>query len=870
MNAMPRSGTTRPRPELLAPAGSRESVRAAIENGADAVYFGLDCGFNARVRAANFRPDELPGMMAELHRRGVLGYVTLNALAFSNELEEVEQLIRLAAQAGVDALLVQDIGVARLARAICPDLPLHASTQMTLTSAECIEVARELGIERAVLARELSVREIAEIRQKTDLPLEAFVHGALCVAYSGQCLTSESLGGRSANRGHCAQACRLPYELVCDGEDVDLGEMKYLLSPQDLAAYELIPDLIDAGICSLKIEGRLKQPEYVANITKHYRDAIDSAMNGGSVQLDATAVQEMELSFSRGFSPGWLGGCDHKMLVPGLSSAKRGILLGEVTAVRGSRVEVSLAAPVAAGDGVVFEGDRVSNAEQGGRVFHVRQNGTLVDSIIASGRVELEFGNGVLDFDSLWPGQQLWKTDDPQLTKRLRQTFVGDRVLRRVPLHLKVTARVDHPLLIEGHSDNGATCRVISESPLEAARRHPLTQDVLREQLSRLGQTIFELADLGVSITGEPMIPLSVLGSLRREMVEQLEATSAQRSARELARHSPLTEMRAAIANRGTLNKGGTSSVPGSALDEVRATAWQAGSDAPSVAERGPTLTVLCRSLPQLEAVLHTGVTSVMADLADIRQYREAVATAHDRGAGILIATPRIQKPDEAPLFKALEKHGADGILVRNLAGLRYYSSRGIPIVADFSLNAANELTAEWLIDQGASRVTASYDLNRDQLLDLVAVTPSEWLEVVIHQHMPMFHMEHCVFCAVLSPGTNKTNCGRPCDDHVVQLRDRVGMEHPLTADVGCRNTLFNATPQSAAEVVPALLDAGIREFRIELLVESPSDIAATIALYRRLLNGEVTGQHVWKTLNATNRVGVTRGTLEAAGTFPV
>ena len=845
---------TRPRPELLAPAGSRESVRAAIENGADAVYFGLDCGFNARVRAANFHPDELPDVMSELHRRGVLGFVTLNTLAFSNELEEVEQLIRLAAQAGVDALLVQDIGVARLAQALCPELPLHASTQMTLTSTECIEVARELGLERVVLARELSIREIAEIRKQTDIPLEAFVHGALCVAYSGQCLTSESLGGRSANRGHCAQACRLPYELVCDGEDVDFGEVKYLLSPQDLAAYDLIPELIDAGISSLKIEGRLKQPEYVANITRHYRDAIESAVNGGLVQLDATAVQEMELSFSRGFSPGWLGGCDHKMLVPGLSSAKRGILLGNVRAVRGARVEVELAAPISAGDGVVFEGDRTSDSEQGGRVFHVRQNGQPAGSSVDAGAVELEFGNGVLDFDALWPGQQLWKTDDPQLTKRLRQTFAGDRMLRRVSLRLNVTATVGQPLVIEGHADNGATCRVVSESPLEAARRHPLTKAVLREQLSRLGRTIFELTDLDTSITGEPMIPLSVLGGLRREMIGQLDSTPVQRTERKLAEHSPLTEMRSVIHARQRRHEEQS----------------EASSHPDSGIEATLQLAVLCHSLSQLEAVLDTGITAVMADFADIRQYREAVAIAHGRRAEILIATPRIQKPDEAPLFKALEKHGADGILVRNLSGLRYYSSRDIPVVADFSLNAANELTAEWLIDQGASRVTASYDLNREQLLDLVAATPPRWLEVVIHQHMPMFHMEHCVFCAVLSPGTNKTNCGRPCDDHVVQLRDRVGMEHSLTADVGCRNTLFNATPQSAAEAVPALLRSGLRHFRIELLDDSPNEVAATIDLYRHLLAGQVTGQHVWKALNATNRVGVTRGTLEAAGSFPV
>ena len=202
---------------------------------------------------------------------------------FPGELPGVEAVLRQIGQAGADALLVQDLGLARLARAVCPDLSLHASTQMTLTCAEGIEAARDLGIERVVAARELSLNEIRRIRSQTDLPLEVFVHGALCVAYSGQCLTSESLGGRSANRGVCAQACRLPYELICDGQDVDLGDRKYLLSPQDLAAYALVPELVAAGVAALKIEGRLKKPEYVANITHHYRRAIDAAVRRPAV-----------------------------------------------------------------------------------------------------------------------------------------------------------------------------------------------------------------------------------------------------------------------------------------------------------------------------------------------------------------------------------------------------------------------------------------------------------------------------------------------------------------------------------------------------------------------------------------------------------
>jgi putative protease len=270
--------------------------------------------------------------------------------------------------------------------------------------------------------------------------------------------------------------------------------------------------------------------------------------------------------------------------------------------------------------------------------------------------------------------------------------------------------------------------------------------------------------------------------------------------------------------------------------------------------------------------VASAGVASLIVDFQDIREYRIAVEAARQEGVGkswskvppaIYLATPRIQKPGEMGVFRAMARHGADGFLVRNLAGMPFCAEHGIPFVCDFSLNAANQWTVDYLRSRGAERVTVSYDLNRDQLLDLVDSVPPEWLEVVIHQHMPMFHMEHCVFCAVLSPGTNKTNCGRPCDVHAVKLRDRVGMEHVLVADVGCRNTLFNAVPQSAAEVVPTLLTRGLRNFRIELLSENADEARSIVQLYRELLAGRTGGKQVWQRLRASNRVGVTRGTLE-------
>ncbi len=827
---------TNPRrqPELLAPAGDRDCVRAAVENGADAVYFGLECGFNARVRATNLHLDELPDVMALLHGRGVKGYVTLNTLVFPGELDWVEQVVVRITDAGADAVLVQDLGLARMIMELSPDLPIHASTQMTLTSAECIRAVEDLGIQRVVLARELSLREISKIHRQTNVELETFVHGALCVAYSGQCLTSESLGGRSANRGHCAQACRLPYDLICDDRDVELGPVKYLLSPQDLAAYALVPDLIDAGVASFKIEGRLKTPEYVANITRHYRRAIDAAMGGRPVEFTRRDVTEMELSFSRGFSPGWLNGCDHKMLVPGLSSAKRGVLIGEVVkAIRGQRVLVCLTDTIARGDGVVFEGDREHNEEQGGRIYEIFRNGQSLDSPVASGNVEITFGRGAIQMGRLLPGQRIWKTDDPRLTARLRKTFAGSRPLRHVPLDLEVNAAVGARLRITGRADNGAACRVESDEPLAKALKHPATHAMLVRQLGRLGNTTFELRNVTANIHGQPMVPLSVLGKLRSAMVAQLDAYSRYRPTRRINRRAM--------------------SGPWPAIS----------ADAATDSAAAPELRVLCRSLEQLGTVIDCGVNSVIVDFQDIREYRAAVQLARQNEAQILLATPRIQKPDEMGIFRAMRKHGADGLLVRNLAAMLFCAEQQIPFDCDFSLNAANQLTVEYLRDHGARTITVSYDLNRDQLLDLVAVVPCSWLEVVIHQHMPMFHMEHCVFCAVLSPGTNKTNCGRPCDHHQVRMRDRIGMEHILKADVGCRNTLFNAVPQSAAETVPALLARGLGLFRVELAPDDLTDPRETIQFYRDLLAGDVTGKHVWQQLNAANRVGVTRGTLE-------
>ncbi len=819
--------------ELLAPAGDWDCVRAAIENGADAVYFGLDCGFNARHRAKNFGIADLPELMTLLRRRGLRGYVTMNTLVFPSELPALTDVIEKVAEAGVDAVLVQDFGVARLVRAICPELEIHASTQMSLTSAETIAVARQLGLSRVVLARELSVSEIRSIASATDIPLEVFIHGALCVAYSGQCLTSESLGGRSANRGHCAQACRLPYELICDGKDRPLDDVRFLLSPQDLAGYAAIPELIDAGVASLKIEGRLKTPEYVANITQHYRRAIDEALSAGTVTMGDDEQREMELSFSRGFSLGWLAGNDHKRLVPGLSSAKRGIELGTVIDVDHDRLKLWLDAPVALGDGLAISGAKLGDT-QGARIYCLENDVRETADAMDAGQIAwIGFGRDDIDFDRVELDTKVFKTDDPKLNKRLRKSYSGDDPKHRTAVDITVSAKAGSPLKLSGKLSDRVQAEVIGDEDLNVARTRPADQAMLREKVARLGGTPFVLGEFRAMIEDAPMVPVGMLNQLRRRLVDRLIAGLETCPVRKIDRE----------AGRQLLQR------PDAAT--VRQT-------------ETPRIAVLCRNLEQLAAVLETEASIVYADFHDIRQYADAVRLARCANKPIGIATVRMQKPGETGLLRVLLRHEPDFVLSRNLAAIQFFHEHQLPAIADFSLNVANHLSADWLARLGVLRMTASYDLNRDQLYDLVGSMPSSMLEVVVHQHMPLFHMEHCVFCAVLSPGTNKTNCGRPCDRHVVQLRDRVGAEHTLHADVACRNTLYNELAQSGAETVQPLMQSGVEWFRVELLHENAKESIATVQIYQRLLRGELSAKEVWQQLKASNRVGVTRGTLES------
>ena len=815
------------RPEILAPAGDRDALSAALAAGADAVYFGLDDGFNARARAANFPSEALADVVAWIHRANARAYVTLNTLVFEPELPVVEELIRRVAAAGVDAIIVQDPAVARIARALCPALEVHGSTQMTASSPLAAQLlAEHLHLTRIVVPRELSLEEIRAYAAGAPVPVEVFIHGALCVAWSGQCLSSEAWGGRSANRGQCAQACRLPYRLVVDDRERDLGDVEYLLSPQDLVGTDVVAELAAIpGVASLKIEGRLKGPHYVATTVAHYRAAL-----GDPVAADIPADERsLHIAYSRGGSRGFLAGTDHQTLVEGRFPRHRGLPLGRITRVERDSVIVArdpirANAPRVeprAGMGVVFDRSRPEEPEEGGPIFAVEETPDAI---------RLVFGRPGPDLANVAPGDIVWISSDPKLTRAgERAAEAGRQPLGRIAVELAVRGAAGTPLAVVARR-GAIEAHAATSSLLAPARGAGLTREVLADKLGALGGTPFHLAALDVAALAPGLhVPVSELKEVRRQLVAQLDAAIV-RVDRHVRAESVLDELRADVAPR----------------------------------EAAIEVVPLCRTDAQLDALLDLGVPEVELDWMELVGLGKAVERARRRGVRVGVATVRVQKPGEERIDAHLARLAPDHVLVRSWGSLAYF--RGLeqrPVLhGDFSLNVTSSITAAWVLGCGLETITAAHDLDRTQLLAMLAESARGRVAVTIHHHIPTFHTEHCVYAHLLSSGRDYRSCGRPCEQHAVALRDRVGLVHPVVVDVGCRNTVFNAQAQSAASLVPDLLARGVRRLRVELVRESAAETARVVEAYRALAANQIAPAEAVRRAAVHEQFGVTRGTM--------
>jgi putative protease len=856
------------KPEILAPAGGYEQLYAAAENGADAVYFGVS-NFNARARAENFSVDDLVQVMSYLHERNMKGYLVLNVLIFDDELVALAEIAQKARSAGVDAVIVQDLGAVELIKAAAPGLAIHGSTQMTVTSVEGMEFSRTRGLERVVVGRELSVEDIAEISRNTDVEIEAFVHGALCVSYSGQCFSSEAWGGRSANRGQCAQACRLPYGLLVDGELKDFAE-RYVLSPQDLAAIDLIPEMIQAGVASLKIEGRLKGPEYVAMTTQAYRNAVDAAWTGlqngkrvGSDEMcDSKSWEELKCVFSRaqddahdGLTEGFLGGTKHQTLVRGRNPRHRGVYVGRVISIERNRIIVDVeGAGVKLGDGLVVDQGRPEDVEVGGSIFELRDSKRRKKEACKGEVVEIWLGPGDVDVSRVRKGDLIFKNKDPALMRRLRNSYeaVSSSSRRRAPLRVSLKSHIGKPLEIKVTEIGGEGREVTTStaSCVQVASKKPTSIEDIRKAVGvHLGDEgsfyleCFEFdGDLDdVSGIHSGFIPLKEVKDARRKAIQAL---LQQPSPTTVALEDP---SKLVNALQSTFNHGCSSAVK---LE-------------PRDIPQSPRLRVLCRTPQQvLAAATVEWLEEIVLDFLEVKGLKKSCEVVRAANKRVVVAMPRILKPQEKHLWEYYTTLDADALLVRGTGAIQQFYNMGGPgavverdgnpigtipaLEGDFSLNASNALTASLLLDSGLESLALTFDCNSSQILGILErLGPrSGQVEIIIHSNLPIFHTEHCLFARFLSDGDDYTNCGRPCESKSLHIRDpSTGRDHLVEADMGCRNTIFEATSQTAVSYLSEFRSMGAGVFRVELVDQPPNVIPVLLEGYRSIITADKRNQ---------------------------
>ena len=824
----------RQRPEVLAPVGNLEMFKAAIHHGADAVYVGMP-GYNARARTEDMSFEQLGEMIQEAHLYGVKVLVAFNILIFQEELGVLLPDLQALIATQPDAIIVQDMGLVRLIRALSPHQVIHGSTQMTVTHHRAIHLLEDLDIKRFVLGREVSMTEMKDIRDSTERELEVFVHGALCVAYSGQCLTSESFGGRSANRGQCAQSCRLPYDLIVDGEKKDMGARQHLVSPKDLCGLEDVPALVDLGIDSFKIEGRYKSPEYVATTSSSYKKAI------ARTTLDPEDLFDMEVSFSRGTFTGWLKGADHNQLVDGISHAHRGSHMGSFVKWRlesgNPTLVVDLDHVPEKGDSLLFTDARGANLV-GGKVYEVTN---LKDQ-----RWELSMAQ---DFDAQQlkgKGIQVFCQRSPARDKKWQRQWKDKALGKKIPLTLWVRGSRGETLCVEAEDDLGHKVKVYSEQTLEPASKRALDEDSLQKGLGGWGGSCFQVQQWNFHVDGDLFLPMGQVKLCRQMAQESLERLRSQHQPPEL---KPLDQVQEWM--------------------DAQAFAPQE-SMAPSVST--PSLRVLIREPAQLEAIQGTEVSEVILDYRHGVAYGPSIQKVREMGYRVSVATTRIVKPGEERRLNDLLRLRPDGVLVRNLSALHFFNEHreewSVPLSGDFSLNVCNHLSASYLLGKGLEIWCPSYDLNLSQLKALLGKVNPEQVELTLHQYMPSFHMEHCVFATFLSNGHDITDCGMVCRQHKVELRDSKGVRHPLLADQECRNTMFNGVPQSVASVIPEFLTQGVKRFRLEALTESPEELRQKITGYLDVLHGHMKGRVLKERLGLSEKFGVTEGQVLSDRTY--
>lgn len=792
--------------ELLAPVGSFEALKAAVQNGANAVYLGGK-DFGARASANNFDRDELKEAVKYAHIRGVQVFVTTNTLRKENEIEDFLEYAKFLYDIDVDAIILQDIGMARLIKRELPDFELHASTQMVAHSLEDVKYLESVGFDRVVLAREVTVEEIKYICDNCKADIEVFVHGALCVCYSGQCLMSSMIGNRSGNRGRCAQPCRQRYELI----DVYTGEVvnsngDYLLSPRDLNAIEEIDKVIDAGVHSLKIEGRMKRPEYVATVIDGYRKTIDEYLATNKLNVSDKTINDLYTIFNRKFTKGLLLGDVGKDMMNSQLPNNQGLYVGTVVDYnkKAKRLKIKLANTLKKGDGINLGGGTIGRIIKNGNIETIGYKGETIE----------------LDFvGEARKGQIVFKTSDSELMDRVQATFTQDKEFVKNIIDAKITIKLGQkPILtLKDRHSNEAT--IEGDKIVEEAMKVALSKEKVETQLRKLGNTPYELDLLEIELDDNVSLPISLLNQMRRDCIELLD------------------KERVSIKNRKYKNK----------TVKYKPVLYNRN--------KQQEISVKVKNLEQLESALECGVDRIYYE--DTNTIDKAMSLAMKYNKKVIYSAPRIIRNKEYNHLAKANNAGVESVQVGNYGSIDYFKDKKLNI--DYYLNAFNSETINYYKEIGADTLCISQELNINEIKETIKYTDIN-IESVVYGYTPLMITEYCPM-GVIVRDCKKDKRVAKCKESIYALRNSKGDEFRVSQDIFCRSTIYNSNVTCMLDNLYELHEIGINVLRLDFTLEDKETVKEVIEAYQEVLSNDYKlGTKATKLYNKLDEKGTTAG----------
>ena len=792
--------------ELLAPVGSFEALKAAVQNGANAVYLGGK-DFGARASANNFDRDELKEAVKYAHIRGVQVFVTTNTLRKENEIEDFLEYAKFLYDIDVDAIILQDIGMARLIKRELPDFELHASTQMVAHSLEDVKYLESVGFDRVVLAREVTVEEIKYICDNCKADIEVFVHGALCVCYSGQCLMSSMIGNRSGNRGRCAQPCRQRYELI----DVYTGEVvnsngDYLLSPRDLNAIEEIDKVIDAGVHSLKIEGRMKRPEYVATVIDGYRKTIDEYLATNKLNVSDETINDLYTIFNRKFTKGLLLGDVGKDMMNSQLPNNQGLYVGTVVDYnkKAKILKIKLANTLKKGDGINLGGGTIGRIIKNGNIETIGYKGETIE----------------LDFvGEARKGQIVFKTSDSELMDRVQATFTQDKEFVKNIIDAKITIKLGQkPILtLKDRHSNEAT--IEGDKIVEEAMKVALSKEKVETQLRKLGNTPYELDLLEIELDDNVSLPISLLNQMRRDCIELLD------------------KERVSIKNRKYKNK----------TVKYKPVLYNRN--------KQQEISVKVKNLEQLESALECGVDRIYYE--DTNTIDKGMSLAMKYNKKVIYSAPRIIRNKEYNHLAKANNAGVESVQVGNYGSIDYFKDKKLNI--DYYLNAFNSETINYYKEIGADTLCISQELNINEIKETIKYTDIN-IESVVYGYTPLMITEYCPM-GVIVRDCKKDKRVAKCKESIYALRNSKGDEFRVSQDIFCRSTIYNSNVTCMLDNLYELHEIGINVLRLDFTLEDKDTVKEVIEAYQEVLSNDYKlGTKATKLYNKLDEKGTTAG----------